>query len=342
MRGRFLMPVLVILAASLPWRHGQAAQIEYVNSVEVPTGDGSHNCNMRLTGEITPGDTSRLEKVARQISFNRGGGGAGSYFGEIQLCLNSPGGSYYEGLRIAEFLLTNHIPTQVEPNSNCFSACSIIFMAGGYEFEGMHIPQRHLSINGRLGFHAPYLKGVNERNYSASDIEGAYRQSIKAIRDLMRLGRNHRVASNFLSKALIGEMLDKGPNELFLVDTVYKAIRLNIQIYGEHIPNVSVAGLCNACMNQLQDRGIDASLDDAPKACSNDVPISRKGNYFWFGGMGSEGAFYCAARAPGVYGSKYSISGRLQSDKRLPRKNEWLIPPVYYLYPGNAPLRALQ
>jgi hypothetical protein len=63
-----------------------------------------------------------------------------------------------------------------------------------------------------LGFHAPFIKDVPQQIYSALDLETAYRQSIAAIRDLARLGRDRK--TTILPQPVFNEMLAKGPNEL--------------------------------------------------------------------------------------------------------------------------------
>ena len=44
------------------------------------------------------------------------------------LTMNGPGGSYLEGLRLADFLRENHIATVVERGMRCYSACAFGFL----------------------------------------------------------------------------------------------------------------------------------------------------------------------------------------------------------------------
>ncbi len=81
-------------------------------------------CTVKLTGEIVDGDLATLK-----AAFARGGNGSDTLAG--YLCLNSPGGSYQEGLRIADWMLSQAISTVVQAKDICFSACAIIFMTGG-------------------------------------------------------------------------------------------------------------------------------------------------------------------------------------------------------------------
>jgi hypothetical protein len=72
----------------------------------------------------------------------------------------------------------------------------------------------------------PISKEFRKRHIFHWICEVAYKASIQGIRNLMKLGQEHRVSNDFMPKTLIVAMLDKGPGELFSVDTVYKAAKL--------------------------------------------------------------------------------------------------------------------
>jgi hypothetical protein len=75
------------------------------------------------------------------------------------LTLSGPGGNYYEGLALADFLRQNHIATVVERGMSCYSACAFAFLGGsGYatvQGMGTYI-DRQIEPGGIVGFHAPY------------------------------------------------------------------------------------------------------------------------------------------------------------------------------------------
>src|SRR5215469_2646528 len=77
------------------------------------------------------------------------------------LCLNSPGGSYDEALKISEFVLNRHLSTAVEADASCLSACVIIFLAGNTSSAGLIVPARRLNVAGKVGFFAPYYEGLS-------------------------------------------------------------------------------------------------------------------------------------------------------------------------------------
>ncbi len=76
----------------------------------------------------------------------------------------------------------------------------------------------------------------------------------------MKLGKDGRVDDRFMPKVIIAEMLDKGPNEVFIIDTVYKAAKLSIQLFGASALAPTEAGFCNACMTLHKDVGLEENL----------------------------------------------------------------------------------
>jgi hypothetical protein len=125
---------------------GNAAQIGPGDRGLKSFDDNRIDCDFRLSGEIAEGDAKALETLFKTRSV-------GTY-GSV-LCFNSPGGSYDEGLKIAELLIHNSVTTAVEANAYCYSACAIAFMAGTEISESYMGPKRRLDLLGTLGFHAP-------------------------------------------------------------------------------------------------------------------------------------------------------------------------------------------
>jgi len=143
---------------------------------------------------------------------------------------------------------------------------------------------------------------------------------------------------------LIVAMLDKGPNELFLVDTVYKAAKLNVMLYGTREASITVTGLCNACTLFHHGTGIELSLDEPPADCdAGKENIERRGNQIWFGGFGSEGLGYCVAQVPSPYGAPFGVSRSIIWDKNnRPQGDAFDVPYNWYLYPAATNIKNLQ
>ena len=152
-----------------------------------------------------------------------------------RLCLHSPGGSYREGLAIASYLMEHSIGTAVPAGGECYSACAIIFMGGTYPWKGEL--NRYLNSQAVLGFHAPYIPDSNNKNrvmVDEGEVGAAYSEGIKAMKAFMELGVGNQTKR--IVPELMQEMIARGPNDFFFVDTVGRAIRFRIHLYGVDQP----------------------------------------------------------------------------------------------------------
>jgi hypothetical protein len=255
--GACLTPAPALAMALGPSRDAAAAQLSVVQlerfdnqhngSIDVDSGvghnlrqDGPIECNLRLDGPVEPGD---LEKLVSLVGAQR----ARDLNNVPRLCLSSPGGDYREGLRIAEYLMTENIGTAVAGDAECYSACAIVFMGGTFPWKGEI--NRYLHARGILGFHAPYIPDAEgKRLVDADQVRLAFAEGIKSMSEFMRLGVGNRVKR--IEPDLMAEMLAQGPNDFYLVDTIGKAIRFRIHLFGiDRPPAVDDSGMCNACVN---------------------------------------------------------------------------------------------
>jgi hypothetical protein len=231
-----------------------------VRSANVQASDDKL-CAFKLEGEIIRGDNDRLSSLIAHSHLDPLDERTGT------LCLRSPGGSLAEALKIAETIYNSDMSTLVADGSRCFSACAIIFMAGVVPEHA--VPYRKLSAGGVLGFHAPSLS-VTEGKYSKEEVEDFADAMRQAILGLVRFSEKHTQLSgnDFIKKSLIVELLEKGPQDLFLVRTIAEAARLNIEIYdyADQFPKPStVDAMKNLCINfhySNIDEPIPASLPE--------------------------------------------------------------------------------
>jgi hypothetical protein len=152
------------------------------------------DCNIKLSGPIVAGDAEKLK------AFGTRGEGKIRLMGT--LCLDSPGGSYKEGLAIAELLLDQELTTIVTTGDVCYSACALIFMTGG-DWQDGRAWYRYLQPDAELGFHAPYITRLPDQLYTKEEMEQVYRFAIKSIRELTRLGQEHHVPDTFLPTPIL-------------------------------------------------------------------------------------------------------------------------------------------
>ncbi|MCE7028554.1 hypothetical protein [Jiella avicenniae] len=147
---------------------------------------------VRITGQLSLGDT---DKIAQLWSINI----EKNY--DTIFSLNSPGGSYGEGIRLGNFfsntLSGQEIYTKgviIEKNSICLSACAIAFSLAVSDTRGLD-DTRYVESGGVIGFHSPY----------ALESDSKKTLTLKQSLDL-----SYEIASSFIS--LIGR--NKNPPRL--------------------------------------------------------------------------------------------------------------------------------
>lgn len=108
-----------------------------------------------IRGEITDGDASRFERIAALVD-----NGA--------VLLESPGGLLLEGLRIGQRIRENGYSTGVAPETECASACALIWLGGELRF---------LAPSAMIGFHAAFTEdpeGEKRESGMANAMIGMY------------------------------------------------------------------------------------------------------------------------------------------------------------------------
>jgi hypothetical protein len=260
--SRFSALLLLVVVAGIPLASAQAASFKVGTTEQrdpLPESldyQPTMPCNVRLSGAIEAGDLDRLKATLP--------GDTHMYNGN-SLCLDSLGGSFDEGIRIAAFLVKAGVWTVIEPEAKCFSACALIFMAGSSYFEGNPSIARQLHARGRLGFHAPYLSGLPAKDYKNSDIEQTFRAAIRAMRMLMQFSKGlmgegderRAVDKNIMPADLVAELLERGPNELYEITTVEQAIKFRISVYGIGPTAMTEKTFCHVCANQALSKDLN-------------------------------------------------------------------------------------
>jgi hypothetical protein len=118
---RVLWPRLAVLTALVIWS-GEIALAANVSSVDSKDG----KTRLDLVGDITPGDADAVKfAIQKANSANRV---------VVTIRLNSSGGNLLESAEIAEIVRKGKISTSVLSNSECASACFVIFAAGHEKF----------------------------------------------------------------------------------------------------------------------------------------------------------------------------------------------------------------
>lgn len=199
-----------------------AGDMIFVNDLNMnPDSHPSPNigCSHRYTGTVEAGDVSKFNIVKSDQTIT-------------VICLDSPGGSFAEAIKIGEYLRENNIGTLLEEDAKCLSACSLIFMAGSYyAHEVGSLFWRIMHPKSQLGFHVPSLV-VSEGNYQKDSVEKAYQIAMKSIADMIfkLVQKEGFVGGNTIKTALMGHMISTPSNQMFMIDTIDKASRWDIRV----------------------------------------------------------------------------------------------------------------
>ena len=248
--GCSVLACLLAFLAAPVW----AADIRLVDSYHGP-------CHAVMDGPITPGDVNRLRAV-----LPGDGSDAGYAMTPVTLCLNSPGGSFTEGLAIARYLRQTGIGTHVAAGDECLSACALAFLGGTtlwFEDELVSFTTRTLHPLARLGFHAPQLE-LTPGQYTESDVTRAFGVALEATAEIFRrrgeLGITEAFALDFLARS--GE-------DFLMIDTSDALEAMNISlVFPAH------AGL--VALRPLPERISDARLADI---CHRHAPATSPRSY---------------------------------------------------------------
>ncbi len=225
------MKKLVFLATALSILFIQAASAASVRVYN----DELMQCLLILEGEIVEGDADKLRKSVANLNSAE----------PFRLCLNSPGGSFLEGIKIAEFIGSwDYMGTAVAKGHKCESACAVAFLSGGVTAAGVSTVRPILHPMGRLGFHAPDLI-LPESSYTAAEVKLAYQVALQSVKKIVDL----RTQSYRMSENLLLKFLDTLPPDMFYIQTVGDALDFDIGIYPvAPNPNIYEAftNFCNA------------------------------------------------------------------------------------------------
>ncbi|KJC60508.1 hypothetical protein UP10_12935 [Bradyrhizobium sp. LTSPM299] len=195
------------------------------------------DCQLRMDGEIAAGD---FDKFRQKLPKN---------YPPIEtgptLCLNSPGGDFVEGLKIADFV-SGGISTSIAAGAACESACGWIFLAGLSRNRAGTELSRAIDAHATLSFHAPYIDvgnaAITPGNPATSNSLNlkaeiqAYNQAVGEIgRNLLALAQKYAtldVSQPLVPATLLAEALVKVGNDKLLVNTTGAAIRWSIRVNG--------------------------------------------------------------------------------------------------------------
>lgn len=196
--------------------------------------------------------------------------------------LESPGGNYIEGLRLAQFLRDNRIATVVETGAECYSACAFAFLGGtGYSTQegiGVYV-DRMVAPGAILGFHAPYfapesLDGLVAQ-FGLDEVLGASRDDISLmVRQLVSWNVDENVLGYivsmgpdqtydvltgedyFLTRTALPPELAFDPEQTGIADAIYNACLYLLAEHEREFPSALLDRIIEMSMSEI---GVDSS-----------------------------------------------------------------------------------
>lgn len=249
---------------------GAEAHAATVDPVSIP----EMGCDLLVSGQIADGDAAAL-RLALQASDREIAERTGSPILDVpmvgmrpadrrRVCFDSPGGSFLEGLRMAELLIEFRKGAAVGDGMVCESACSLAFMGGSAavsQVEGSDDTDRILHPRGLVGFHAPALVVPNGQ-YDERTVSQAYGVALAALRALSETrntvvrgyvpGTDQATAFRYqFPESLLLQMLATPPDDMHHVQTVGEATRWDIRVGPVRFPasTASFERFAAACDN---------------------------------------------------------------------------------------------
>jgi hypothetical protein len=228
----------------------------------------AYDCNISLSGKIQDGDSARLQPLMQQVN--------GMYMYKV-ICLDSTGGSYNEGLALAQAIRDNDFATRLVAGAHCYSSCALAFMGGAFNSEsGMgRLTHRIMSPGARLGFHAPYLD-FGRSDFTRQNVQSSYAKATASIARLLSLSTKIDVPSKLIEK-----MLYQGPDRLYFVETIGDLGQFGIGLHGykpiENDDNLKF----NSCWNLYSWRNGN-SIRETFAAFSEDFEEAVESEYIRF------------------------------------------------------------
>jgi hypothetical protein len=209
------------------------------------------NCAVQFSGQINPGDFDRFVQYTKPLVLSDNGGPEHG----LTVCLNSKGGNLVEALRFAHFFRRESVGTVVGSGQICISACALIFMMGvGWVGETSFL-NRKLHVGGRVGFHRPSFKIDSTELMQPSAVVAAYDAAIRSVIELMIISNNRAPSENaeMIPSDLIQLMLEHVDDDIYFIDSIEKAGRWRIELFGFEMPRLLTENhAVQACLNSLR------------------------------------------------------------------------------------------
>ncbi|MGP6087355.1 hypothetical protein [Antarctobacter jejuensis] len=318
-----MKPLILVAAMTIAAPPVLAGEIEALGGWEAP-------CSYRFSGRVEPGDAAKIEALD---TFGMPG---------ASLCLDSPGGSLPEGIKIFDVIWNNkQMHTRVMNGDSCESACAIAWLGGSISVGTVisQVASRSIEPGAVLGFHAPSLDLPDEGIYPAKHVEEAFRIALKSAEGYFNIKLTTQDSAEALNDFLYARILETPGDSMFRVTTVAEAVMSNVLISGVKAQEqITKADMLHLCENAyLVHKGVTVGLPDAAshlRALREDAAQGERVSYvaqtYWAVRLFNEprAQYVCLIRDDD-FGGYVSEAQRYNGD--LPYMNGQAEPPVIRL-----------
>ena len=225
-------------------------------------------CAYQVKGAITDRTLRELVQSADSIDESM-------WYENTAICLDSPGGDFVAGKKIARLINQKGWRTAVKSKANCLSACAIAFM-GGTDSVGMYnYRSRVVYPGGTIGFHAPRLV-IDKGLYSGTTVSHAYQTaliSIKGLIDMVETKFTHGNSALF-NNYLLDKVISTPPTGLWQPRTINEAALADMDIWAPP-PLVDHRYYINMCDNFVSRYGADGKTSNPAEQIQNERAQNR-------------------------------------------------------------------
>ena len=187
--------------------------------------DTYEECDAWLKGPILEGATDRLNQLDLEVKWSPSREAP-------TLCLDSPGGSLNEAVKLQRYLIEKNVFTYVDEASECLSACALVFLGGSARFGngiGVHIFSRRMHPKSTLGFHAPEIQ-IPEGTFSQRQVKSAFSAGTEALLSFNLMTSRKIRGFKVMENSLLWATLLTQSGDMLYIDNVFKAYSSSIQL----------------------------------------------------------------------------------------------------------------
>ncbi len=238
--------LFLLFVSSTLWAAVPPVEAGTLTEVGEPPDD---RCTYRFDGQIETGDAAKIDTMNTW-------GSAGA-----DLCLNSPGGSFLEGIAMFYKIWERQIRTHVLDGDSCESACALAWLGGSTD-EGNGVPVkvegRTLEAGGVIGFHAPSLNLPEGGQYSSQAVENAFKIALKGTEGLLDMSLLKENGAGYFDPFLFKMILATPGSSMYRISTVGSALLTGVDVSGVQpvapVRRQNIINICDTLMALQVDR----------------------------------------------------------------------------------------